>query len=324
MLLVTMRLLKGLDGLRQVPPGSVLTVGNFDGVHLGHTRLLERCRELAGDRSPVVAVTFEPHPLSRLNPELAPPRLTPLELKYNLLESACVDILVELAPEPDVLTTTARDFFELLVNALGVHHLVEGPDFSFGKSREGNIEALGQWSIGTSMRVHVINRVSVPLTSMHIVEVRSSLIRWLVAYGRMRDAAVCLGRPYILRGKIVEGFKRGRLLGMPTANFNCGQQMMPPDGVYAGRCKIEGQSFPAAASIGTLPTFGEHPRQIEAHLIGFTGDLYGKTLDLELLDYLRDQVRFKDVGQLKEKMRQDIVRCQELAGYDFSQPVLQV
>ena len=317
-----MQVFQGLEGLNRVPPGSVLTVGNFDGVHLGHRRLLARCRELADDSAPVVAVTFEPHPLTRLRPEKAPPRLTSASMKNRLIEEQGVDLLVELAPEPEVLLITAWQFFELLLNRLRVTHLVEGPDFSFGRGREGNIANLSAWASETAMRVHGIEEVTVTLTNLHVAEVRSSLIRWLVAYGRVRDAAICLGRAYRLSGPVVRGFGRGRQLGIPTANIDCGDQMIPSDGVYAGRCTIKGVTYAAGVSVGTLPTFNETRRQIEAHLIGFEGDLYDAPIELELLEFLRDQVRFRDIEQLKAKMACDLATCKRLAPLDPTRGVL--
>ena len=189
------------------------------------------------------------------------------------------------------------------------------------KGREGNITNLRAWAAGTSMEVHAVDERLAVLTSMHVVEVRSSMIRWLIAYGRVRDAAICLGRPYMLRGVIVKGFQRGRLLGMPTANFDCGEQMVPADGVYAGRCMVGGVTYPAGVSIGTLPTFDGTKRQVEAHLLGFDGDLYGQTLELEVIDFLRDQVKFKDVEQLKEKMWRDMETCRQLVGMDPAMPI---
>ncbi len=319
---MAMQISYGLQGLRKVPRGSVMTVGNFDGVHLGHQRLLSRCRELARGNGSVVAVTFEPHPLVKLRPEFAPPRLTSVAIKHRLLEAAGVDVLVELAPEPEVLSIGARPFLELLMTVLQVKHLVEGPDFNFGKGREGNIANLRAWTQGTAMQVHVVDELTVTLPNMHIVEVRSSLIRWLIAYGRVRDAAICLGRPHVLSGPIILGFQRGKLLGMPTANFDCEDQMVPADGVYAGRVAVNGKVYAAGASIGTLPTFGGTKRQVEAHLLGFDGDLYGQVLELELLEFVREQIRFSSVGQLKEKMWADMRRCERIAGTDPARPVV--
>jgi riboflavin kinase/FMN adenylyltransferase len=172
------------------------------------------------------------------------------------------------------------------------------------------------------MQVHVVEELEVVISSLHIVEVRSSLIRWLLAHGRARDAALCLGRPYALRGPVIKGFQRGRQLGMPTANIDCSDQLIPADGVYAGRCTIAGRTYPAGISIGTLPTFNEVTRQVEGHLLGFDGDLYGQTIEFELTDFLREQIKFFDVEQLKTRMWRDMDQCRELATVDPIRPPL--
>jgi riboflavin kinase/FMN adenylyltransferase len=156
---------------------------------------------------------------------------------------------------------------------------------------------------------------------LQVAPISSSLIRWLVAAGRMRDAAVCLGRPYMLRGPVVEGFRRGRTIGVPTANLRVTEQLIPAEGVYAGRCTLNGTAYPAAVSIGTMLTFGDNPPQIEAHLVGFSGDLYGQTIDLELVDWVRDQRKFAGVDALKVQLQRDIAASVELAKMRNAEPI---
>ena len=165
--------------------------------------------------------------------------------------------------------------------------------------------------------------VRVPLLNLQIVPVSSSLIRWLIAHGRVRDAAICLGRAYTLEGQVVEGFRRGRTIGVPTANLAVPDQLVPADGVYAGRCVIDAKSYAAAVSIGVAPTFqGESRRQIEAHLIGFSGDLYGRTLHLELLDWTREQLRFNGIDRLKKQLSRDIALAEQLLAYRHPEQAL--
>jgi riboflavin kinase/FMN adenylyltransferase len=258
-------------------------------------------------------VTFEPHPLTVLRPPLAPPRLTPHPVKRALLEAAGVDDLVILPPTPAVLNLTAENFWEILRDQVRPTHMVEGSSFYFGKGRGGTIEKLREWAAQSGVQLHVIDGVSVTLLNMHIVPVSSSLIRWLLAYGRARDAAICLGRPYALRGQVVRGFGRGKDLGVPTANLKCEDQLIPPDGVYAGRCTVKGTTYPAAVSIGTLPTFAEATRQVEAHLLGFSGDLYEQPLEVQLVDWLREQRKFSDVGALKKGIENDLTETLQRA-----------
>ena len=300
-----MRILQGLPGLRQLPQGCVLSIGNFDGIHLGHQGILSLARQLASGTEVAVA-TFEPHPFTVLRPDKVPPRLTPPPLKRELLEHAGVDVLVELAPTRDVLDLSAQEFWKILRDEVRPSHLVEGSSFTFGKGRGGTIEMLRGWADDSTVRLHVVDPVTVPLLDLHVVPVSSSLIRWLVHHGRVRDAAICLGRPYVLQGKVIHGAHRGRGLGAPTANLRSTEQLIPADGVYAGRCEVDAATYPAAVSIGTNPTFGEHERQVEAHLIGFEGDLYDQMLSVELLDWEREQWKFQSVEQLKSQIARDL------------------
>jgi riboflavin kinase / FMN adenylyltransferase len=303
-----MRILRGLDGLKAAPQAAVMSVGNFDGLHRGHQEILRRAREVkmqtAGRN--FVVVTFEPHPLTVLRPALAPPRLTPSSLKERLLREAGVDALVVLPPEPAVLNLTAEDFWHILRDDVRVSWLVEGTEFNFGKGRGGTIEKLKQWTAASPVKLEVIEPVEVALLDLSIVRVSSTLMRWLLGNGRVRDAAICLGRPYVLEGLIVEGYRRGQSLGVPTANLDCGQQLVPADGVYAGRSTLNGATYPAAISIGTMPTFGQNQRQVEVHLVGFSGDIYGRTIQVEMLDWLRDQRKFSGVEELKRQLARDI------------------
>jgi riboflavin kinase / FMN adenylyltransferase len=301
-----MRTTDGIEGLRRISAGSVMSIGNFDGMHLGHAKILQSMRALRSDASPLVVVTFEPHPFTVLRPQFAPPRLTPPDVKRHLLESAGVDELVILPPTREVLGTSAEQFWEILRDEVRPAHLVEGASFSFGKGRGGNVEKLRKWSAGSAVKLHVIDSVEVVLLNLHLVQVSSSLVRWLIAYGRVRDAAICLGREYALSGKVIRGHGRGKKLGIPTANLDCDDQLIPADGVYAALCEIDGKIYPVALSIGSTPTFAENRRQVEAHLIGFDADLYDRVLHVELIDWLRDQLRFSDVASLTSQIQGDI------------------
>jgi len=318
-----MRLLHGLTAARELPRGAVAAIGNFDGIHLGHRRIFQTAKELVagGHGSAFVIITFEPHPLTVLRPAEAPPRLTTAEMKEQLLEGAGADYLLILPPEPAVLNLSAEDFWKFLRDDAAVAHLVEGATFRFGKGAKGTIDALRRWTADSRVELHVIESVNVSLLDMHVAPVSSSIIRFLISYGRMRDAAICLGRPYLLRGKVARGFGRGKGLGIPTANLQCGDQLIPADGVYAGQCRIDGQLYAAAVSIGLLPTFSERVRQIEAHLIGFDGDLYDRVIDVELLDWVREQRRFPAVSELVTQIQSDILQSRRVIQRDNLQPI---
>lgn len=310
-----MNLHEGIEGFKRVPAGSVISIGNFDGVHLGHAHLFQTMLALRHNQRDkrLVVVTFEPHPLTVLRPELAPPRLTSYPMKQRLLKAAGIDDLVILPPTHQVLDLTAEQFWKLLRDEIRPSRLIEGSSFNFGKDRGGTIETLREWTKSSDIQLQVVPPVEAVLLNLQIVQVSSSLIRWLIANGRVRDAAICLGRPYGLHGSVIRGFGRGKQIGIPTANLDCKDQLIPADGVYAGQCSLHGQNHPAAISIGTMPTFGENPRQVEVHLIGFSGDLYDQVLEVEIFDWIRDQHRFAGIDQLKSQLAQDfILACDRL------------
>jgi riboflavin kinase/FMN adenylyltransferase len=317
-----MQVSHGLEGLLQSPRGCVMAIGNFDGVHLGHQSIFRTAREVAECRhAPLVFVTFEPHPMTVLRPEAAPPRLTPEKLKQSLLEAQGADYLVILPPQPQVLTLSAEDFWKILHDQIGVADLVEGASFRFGRGARGTVQMLAEWVAASAVKVHVAASVLVPLLDLEVVPVSSSVIRFLLSFGRVREAAICLGRPYQLSGLVTRGYSRGKSLGFPTANLDCAAQLVPADGVYAARCRLAGQVYPVALSIGTMPTFGENARQIEAHIIGFDGDLYDQTLDVEVLNWLREQRTYSGLDALKMQIREDIRQTTASLDGDFTRPI---
>ena len=321
-----MNVFDGIDGLRKIPPGSIMSIGNFDGLHRGHARIIETMKSVRGGMTSqrLAVVTFEPHPLTVLRPELAPPRLTPPALKRTLLEQAGVDDYVILPPTRDVLGLAAEEFWRILKDDVRVAHLIEGPSFNFGKDRKGTIARLREWSAGTDVKLQVVEPVNVVLLDLQIAPVSSSLIRWLLAHGRARDAAICLGRPYVLEGKVVLGHQRGRTIGIPTINLDCGDQLIPADGVYVGKCIIDRATRLAAVSIGNAPTFEDATWQIEAHLLDFAGDLYDRTVQLEMIDWLREQRRFRAMEELTAQIERDIRACRSRAELDPSQMIASV
>ena len=319
-----MTILEGLDGLRRVPPGGVISVGNFDGVHRGHAEILSRGRSLRAQTpgATLAVVTFEPHPLTVLRPDAVPPRLSSAPLKRELIAAAGADVLVVLPPTPEVLYLAAEDFWAILRDEVRPAHMVEGESFNFGRGRGGTIARLREWSAGTGVRLHVVPPVAVPLLDMRLTPVSSSLIRWLLENGRVRDAGICLARAYTLEGEVIRGHQRGRTIGVPTANLDCREQMIPADGVYAGRCRVGAGTYAVALSIGTMPTFGDNRRQVEAHLLDFNGDLYGQRLRVEVIDWVRDQWKFNGVEPLKEQMARDIAYCKERRNLDAGRAIV--
>lgn len=300
---------EGLASLARIPPGATLSVGNFDGVHRGHQHILAEAKRLRVDTGELVIATFEPHPLSVLKPELAPPLLTSIRHKHQLLASLGVDRLVVLRPTPDVLNTSAEDFFSLLRDGARVRQLVEGPDFNFGKGRGGNVERLREWCARDGIGLTIVDDVHVRLTDRSEVPVSSSLVRWLIAHGRVEDAAICLGRPFMIEGVVERGEQRGRTIGFPTANIGVAEPLLLAGGVYAARWTIDGTPYRVALSVGAKETFhAEHRVVVEAYVLDFAGDLYGREARIEVIGWLRDQAKFPSLETLVDQLHRDVAR----------------
>lgn len=308
-----LKVLDGIDNPEMCFPRCVLTVGNFDGVHRGHQRILERAREIADRReAPVVALTFEPHPLSVLQPGQGPQRLTTPDMKLDLLRAAGIAFTVVAHSTPEFLHLPAERFIEdILVSRFHPTDWVEGRNFGFGRGRQGDVHTLARFAPRHGYQVHVIDPVQATLADGAHQRVSSSLVRELLLNGRVHLAAEALGRPYLIRGKVVSGAGRGRSLGVPTANLAVEAQLVPGEGVYAGRVAVMGREFRSAVSIGTTPTFAGQARQIEAHLLDFDGDLYSQTLELRFLHRLRSQRPFDSPRALLEQIRADIERTRQ-------------
>ena len=289
-----------------------ITIGNFDGMHIGHVQLVRTARSIVGDDGRVVVFSFDPHPVTVLRGG-DPGRLTTFAERTRLLKEVGADEVVALNPTPRFLGQEPEEFLTTVIDPYRPGVIVEGPDFHFGRGRAGSVQTLRQLESKHGYRTMVIDPVEVALTDQSLVRVSSTMVRWLIERGRVRDVALLLGRPYELIGPVVEGDRRGRAIGVPTANLDHVDHLLPGDGIYVGSGRLpDGRGYPAAISIGTKPTFGRHPRLCEAHLIGYDGPLddYGWTLRLQITDWLRDQIRFPEVRQLSEQMQRDIARAE--------------
>lgn len=296
-----------------MPEQTVIAIGNFDGMHVGHRRIVQRAAELARQAgAKTVAMTFYPSPASVLRPGLEPPRLMDRDQRMAALREAGAEEVVVLEPTPDVLGLTAEEFVAQVVERYRPVAWVEGEDFRFGHNRAGDARLLQELGGRTGFAVHVLEKVQVSLSDQFLAPVSSSLIRWLLARGRVADAARCLGQPFSISGKVIAGEKRGRAIGVPTANLDPASaqgRAMPADGVYSGRVTTHlGADYAAAISIGVKPTFGQHQRIIEAHLLGFQGDLYGQVIEIAFDRWVRDQQPFPNAGALKSQIARDIER----------------
>ncbi|MHC4996254.1 MAG: riboflavin biosynthesis protein RibF [Planctomycetota bacterium] len=306
-----------------IPPNSIITVGNFDGLHAGHRALLTAAREHTDrEDARLVVLTFAAHPNTVIDPERVPPVLMDIEQRREALLEAGADEVVMLDPSPETLDLAPRQFVERIADAYRPIGWYEGPDFRFGSQRAGTLDTLRELGDELGFGVNIIDPVEVTLRDKTVARVRSSLIRWLVAHGRVVDAHLCLTRPYAVRGPVVQGEKRGRTIGFPTANLDTGNRALPADGVYAGVTRLGDRLIPTAISIGTKPTFDGQQRTFEAFLLDFDESLYGKTLHVDVFRWIRDQARFPGVDALKHQLDRDIQRIRELDAQGLLNPAL--
>jgi riboflavin kinase/FMN adenylyltransferase len=284
--------------------GTLLTIGVFDGVHLGHRHLMAKLTGLArkqGLQSGVI--TFSRHP-SEVLTEKRLPFLTDIERRTELLKEAGVDEVIPLTFTPELAKLSPREFLELLQKHLRIKGLVVGPDFALGKNRAGNTEVLRKLGeeMGFSLTV-------VPPLKINDEVVSSTAIRKALTEGDTRRAQKLMGRPFSLQGKVVVGDKRGAELGFPTANLEAKpEQALPADGVYTSRAFIDDLAYPAMTNIGRHPTFGGNKRLVEVYLLDYRGDLYGQELNVEIIERLRDEIKFDSPEELKKQIAQDVKR----------------
>jgi riboflavin kinase/FMN adenylyltransferase len=292
----------------------VLTIGNFDGVHLGHQRILLGCRTQARRRqSAVVVVTFDPLPEAVLSPtQAAPPLICPLRQNGQTLMRHGADLVVIVPTTRELLSLRPREFINrLVVKHLGPWHMVEGSNFFFGRGRAGTVETLEQLGAEYGFGLSVVDPVVVNLPEGER-RISSTLIRELILAGRIEDANFCLGREFVLYGTVVRGRGRGRALEFPTANLDAHGQITPGDGIYAAFALLGERKIAAAVSIGRNPTFGPGPRSVEAFLLDTRGDLYGQDLAVSFVRRLRDQRKFEDAQDLRKQIAKDVENVRKL------------
>ena len=288
---------------------SFLTVGVFDGVHLGHKHLMEKLTESARKhRRSSGILTFKNHPATILNPKFQPNFLTSLETKLALLEATGVDFVSAITFDEAVAKFSAKDFLCLLKRKLGMKGLVVGPDFQMGKNREAGVERLSDLGKEIGFTLEIIE-----LQEQSGMEIRSTVIRNMISTGNMREASIMLGRLYSLRGLVITGMKRGRLLGFPTANITFDQEIcIPTNGIYATIAIVNGIRYPAATSIGTNPTFNGKEQTVETYILDFDKDIYGEKITIEFYDRLRDELLFENVDDLLVQMKADVSTVKKL------------
>ncbi|HEY4161510.1 MAG TPA: bifunctional riboflavin kinase/FAD synthetase [Dongiaceae bacterium] len=294
----------------EVPPEArkaVVAIGNFDGVHLGHQAVIKAAADIAHrTHAPLGVLTFEPHPRSFFKPGEPPFRLTPFRIKMRHLQDLGVDFAFVLTFDRDMVEKSAETFVrDVLMNGLGVRHVVVGYDFCFGKNRGGNATVLAE--LGAKLDFEATSVAAASETAGAVYS--STLVRERLLAGDPLGAAQALNRPWEIEGRVESGDKRGRLLGFPTANVALGEFMLPKLGVYAIKAAVDTgedlQWIGGVANLGRRPTVGGERVQLEAHLFDFAGDLYGKHLRVALLGFIRPEMKFNGLDALKAQIAAD-------------------
>jgi riboflavin kinase/FMN adenylyltransferase len=313
-----MKIIQDIETIKEPFKSAVITIGNFDGVHLGHQALFHEVIEMADAMDgTAIAMTFEPHPIRVITQNGHPPLITLVEQKTELIEKAGIDVLICVPFTMDFAAVSARSFVEdILVKRIGMKAIIVGQDYTFGNKREGNVDLLRQYADELGFEMIVADWIQ---PSKDNDRISSTAIRRLVKDGRMKKAGKMLGRNYQIRGTVAHGRDRGgKLLGIPTANINLHDELCPKVGVYAVIVKYDGKRYPGVANIGYSPTFDDHVFTVEAHILDFKADIYGQKIMVDFVQRLRDEKKFSGIPELIEQIDRDIADAREILAHHFS------
>ncbi len=306
-----MKIIDGLENITEPFKNPVLTIGNFDGVHLGHQQLfkhvLKRAKEIDGE---AIVMTFYPHPLKVLRPENnGPPVITCHKHKMKLIEQCGIDVVITVNFTREFALMSAREFVEeILWKKIGLKVIVVGWDYQFGRNREGDINFLKKEGERLGFEVDVLDSIKV-----NGMIVSSTMVRKCVTEGDLKKAEKLLGRKYEIVGKVVKGRDRGgRLLGFPTANIRMEDKLCPQTGVYAVEVIVDGKTYGGAANIGYNPTFGDESLSLETHIFDFSEELYGKEITVRLIERLRPEKKFSSPDELATQISHDIEKAKKI------------
>lgn len=281
----------------------VATLGNFDGVHRGHQAILRRVVEDATNlNSPSVVMTFDPVPKKVLSPETAPPLIQTLEQRLETFQQFGINSTIVVVFDMEFARKTPEQFVkEYLIDLLHVHTFVVGGNFAFGHRKQGNISLLKEMGTQYGFNVECVDAVQDGGS-----RISSTLIRGEIQEGQVEQARIHLGHPFALRGTVIRGEQLGGKIGIPTANLQVKNELLPGRGVYACRAIFEKQVYPAAVNVGYRPTVGGKTLTVEAHLIGFSGELYGKEMELQFFHRIREEKQFSGIDALRAQILADI------------------
>lgn len=295
-----------LDGAASVPAqlrGGIVALGNFDGFHRGHQAVVGRAMARARDEGrPVIVATFDPHPVRHFRPDTPPFRLTTLDQRERLFAQAGADAMLVFGFDAALASLSAREFArQRLVELIGAGGVVTGADFTFGKGRDGNVAVLGELGAELGFSVDTVS----PVAAEGEV-VSSSRIRDALRNGQPREAAALLTRPFAIEGVVEGGAKLGRELGYPTANIRMGAYLRPRYGIYAVRGRLaDGRVVDGVANLGIRPTIEPPEELLEPYFFDFSGDLYGQMVEVQLIDFLRDEAKYDGLDALKAQIARD-------------------
>ncbi len=303
-----MQIFTKLTSLNQKFSGISIALGTFDGIHTGHQKIISRAVELARQiNGTSMVLTFSNHPLSVVAPQHCPQQLVTQEYKAELIENLGVDVLLNLPFTPQFLQLSATEFIHLTLGNLSPKHIVVGPNYFFGYKRSGTAELLQEAGnkYGFNVEIH-------PTVYVDDVVVSSTLIRQLIAAGKVDQAAHLLGRPLALKGTVIHGDKRGRQLGYPTINLKIPNHLiLPTDGVYGVVVTIHNIEYKGVANIGNNPTFNGIHRRLEVHLLDFDDNVYGQIVTVSFLKKIRGQITFSNAEQLKVQIFEDVLTAKQ-------------
>lgn len=308
-----MKILNDIDSAEGLCTKTVITIGNFDGVHIGHQALFHETiakADAIGGTS--VAMTFEPHPIRFLKIGSPPPLITMFEQKIELISRSGVDILICVPFTHEFAAIGASEFIsEILVKKIDMKAIVVGEDYSYGRNREGNLTTLKADADRFGFDVIVVP--GIPRKGDPADRISSTRIRELVMEGKVVESQKLLGRNYQVRGTVVTGRNRGgKLLGFPTANLLLQDELRPKNGVYAVTVECPDRLYKGVANIGYSPTFDDHQYTVEVHILDFEGDLYGKNIRVNFIDRIRDEIKFSGIDALSEQIRKDIDQARNM------------
>ena len=308
-----MKIIDNIDKISEPFKNAVITIGNFDGVHIGHQALFHEVIETAENMGGVsIAMTFDPHPIRVLKHNGHPPLITLYEQKAELIARTHIDVLICIPFTREFAALSAEAFVgDLLVGKIGMKAIVVGEDYNFGRNREGNIDVLKAYASKYGFEVIVADWIR--MSKDFAERISSTRIRELVTEGLMEQAEKMLGRHYQIRGKVVTGRDRGgKLLGIPTANVNLHDELCPKTGIYAVTGECRGKPFKGVANIGYSPTFDNHEFTVEVHIFDFNDDIYGEKIRVNFIKRIRDEVKFSSISDLIDQIKKDIVAAREI------------